>query len=219
MWPLSIFRLSKWERGQGIPAFGRIVGYKPWCRTGHDLTSPKPSHLNHLHRSSDICSSRSYASIRAVQLYPSTKSLKMADPKDSAIDPDTAPDDDQFNRITLSSVLKTQLMQEITESTDSLPTWQQRRGGFDELESEDENARSADATAATGKKNTGTSDAKQVPRDDPLIGADLTAEKTVTQADDDADSEKKRPSALRRLTTRIRKTISGAPGKDGKSHS
>jgi len=143
----------------------------------------------------------------------------MADPKDSAAaaDADTAADDDQFNRITLSSVLKTQLMQDIAESTDSLPTWQQRQGGFDEFESEDENAPSADATAATGKKNAATADAKQVH--DPLIGADLTAEKTVTQADDDADSTKKgRPGALRRLTTRIRKTISGAPGKDGKSH-
>jgi hypothetical protein len=146
----------------------------------------------------------------------------MADPKDAAAaaDADPATEDDQFNRITLSSVLKTQLMQDIAESTDSLPTWRQRQGGFDEFESEDENAPSADATAATGKKNAVTADAKQVPRDDPLIGADLTAEKTVTQADDDADSAKKaRPSAMRRLTTRIRKTISGAPGKDGKGHS
>ena len=130
----------------------------------------------------------------------------MADPKDSAdaADTDPAADDNQFNRITLSSVLKTQLMQDIAESTDSLPTWQQRQGGFDEFESEDENAPSADATAATGKKKATTADAKQVPRDDPLIGADLTTEKTVTQADDDADSAKRRgPGALRRLTTRI----------------
>jgi hypothetical protein len=139
----------------------------------------------------------------------------MADPKDSAAAADTGPaaDDDQFNRITLSSVLKTQLMQDIAESTDSLPTWQQRQGGFDELESEDENAPSADATAATAKKNAATADAKQVPRDDPLIGADLTAEKTVTQADDDVDSAKKgRPGALRRLTTRIAKKISNKGG-------
>jgi hypothetical protein len=151
-----------------------------------------------------------------------------ADPKDPANGADTmsspeadpTAEDDQYNRITLSSVLKTQLMRDIAESTDSLPTWRQRPDGFDQSESEDENAPAGDATAATTKKNAATTDAKQVPRDDPLIGADLTAEKTVTQADDDADSAKKgRPGALRRLTTRIRKTISGAPGKDGKSQS
>jgi hypothetical protein len=154
----------------------------------------------------------------------------MADPKDSAngdgdpaTDPatDLATDDYQFNRITLSSVLKTQLMQDIAESTDSLPNWRQRQGGFDELESEDENAASGDATAATATKNAATADAKQVTRDDPLMGADLTAEKTVTQAEDDGDGsgKKGRPGALRRLTTRIRKSISGAPGKEGKSQS
>jgi hypothetical protein len=145
----------------------------------------------------------------------------MADSQDPASEGDSnSPDDNQFNRITLSSLLKTQLMQDIAESTDSLPTWRQRLDGIDGFESEDENAASGDATAATAKEHAATADAKQVqpPRDDPLVGADLTTVKTVTQADEDADSGKKaRPGALRRLTTRIRKTISGQPVKEGKT--
>lgn len=147
-------------------------------------------------------------------------------PKEPVADSDDPAEDNQFNRITLSSVLKTQLMQDIAESTESLPNWRQRQhAGFDEdSDADDEGdgaARAADATAASGKASAAAAaaDAKQVPSgDDALIGVDLTAEKTVTQAEDDHESGKKgRPGALRRLTTRIRKTMSGSQGKEGKN--
>jgi hypothetical protein len=117
-----------------------------------------------------------------------------------------------FNRIALTSAFKNQICEQIGDSTDSLPTW-----GLSTGYDEGEHARSRQSTAGQVPD---TSDLKTpMPKEsDPLSDAapakkidsrQLTMVDTVKTVGS-TDTEGKRPGTLRRLTTKLRKTMSSS---------
>jgi hypothetical protein len=127
-----------------------------------------------------------------------------------------------FNRIALTSNFKNQICSQISDSTDSLPIW-----GLDNRYAAHRasNASNSSIDSTTnGKANLQDTSAEKtpMPKDlDPLAEAGgATASRTSTRQLSSVDSRKtvtiddeKRPSTLRRLTTKIKRTISQGQGK------
>lgn len=137
--------------------------------------------------------------------------------------------DDQsanFNRIAMSSTFKNQICSQIADSTDSLPTWglNHHRASNASETSVDSTALAAGATNGNAKANMPDTSGDMTPMpksNDPLAEAGgVPASRSSTRQLSTVDSRKtvtinddKRPNPLRRLTTKIRRTISQGQGK------
>jgi hypothetical protein len=117
--------------------------------------------------------------------------------------------DVSYNRFTVSDNLKSQICSQIADSSESLPLWQ--AGDYDG--SHDNNVHANTAASKLGD----TSDiATPMPeKGNPMDNLDLGKEKTATPLSNvstaqstHSKADKDRPSTLRRLTTRIKRTIS-----------
>jgi hypothetical protein len=118
-----------------------------------------------------------------------------------------------FNRIALPSAFKNQICEQIGDSTESLPRWG-LSAGYDESEYTSTSQTTAGAVPDTSDLKTPMPKESDPISDVPLAkkvdSRQLTLVDTVKTAGS-TDGEGKRPGTLRRLTTKIRKTISQQP--------
>jgi len=133
-----------------------------------------------------------------------------------------------YNRITLGADFKSQICSQIADSTESLPHWQTNHRDSIQAAAEASAVPTHSAptatTAATAGAGDGSDDLKTpMPKKDPLdqagkdlkatttrdsYGKGLTKVATATSDTSAGDEKSNRPGTLRRLTTRIRKTMS-----------
>jgi len=120
-----------------------------------------------------------------------------------------------YNRFALTSDFKNQICQQIADSTDSLPQW----GMKDANGHRDSNASltSNESLTQGGLVPDTSTDRTPMPKDNPMDSIGQTASRTSTRQLSTIDSARtaksgdlgeQRPGTLRRLTTRIKKTMS-----------
>lgn len=121
-------------------------------------------------------------------------------------------DDRNYNRITLSNNLKSQIYSQIDDSTDSLPQWRQG-SRYLSNDSVDSTVDESDLQTPMPKEKNPMEDAKPLSRTATAQLAKVdTAKSTASTA-----SKDKRPGALRRFTTKLKRTVSSKPEMDPKS--
>jgi len=137
--------------------------------------------------------------------------------------------DDQsvnFNRIAMSSTFKNQICSQIADSTDSLPVWGLNNHRASDASQTSIDSITAAAAAVNGNAKANVPDTSRdmtpMPKsNNPLDEAGgVPASRASTRQLSTVDSRKtvtinddKRPNPLRRLTTKIRRTISQGQGK------
>lgn len=117
---------------------------------------------------------------------------------------------DSYNRIIIPGDLKSQICSQIADSNESLPLWgaQKYDGSYDNPEKDPKVADTSDV-------------ATPMPKDNPMEGVALDKQKTAiplsnvstAQSVGSDGKENGRPSTFRRLTTKIKRTMSSTQSK------
>jgi len=130
---------------------------------------------------------------------------KLSDPSRASLD------DRNFNRITLSNDLKSQIYSQIDDSTDSLPQWRQG-SRYLSNDSVDSTVDESDLQTPMPKEKDPMEDAKPLSRTATAQLSKVDTAKTTGST----GSKDKRPGALRRFTTKLKRTVSSKPDIDPK---
>jgi len=121
-------------------------------------------------------------------------------------------DDRNFNRITVSNNLKSQIYSQIDDSTDSLPQWRQG-SRYLSSDSVDSTVDESDLQTPMPKERDPMDDAKPLSRTATAQLSKVDTAKTTGST----GSKDKRPGALRRFTTKLKRTVSTKPDNDPNS--